>query len=110
MANYSGLFNFLDYRLSNNQLELSNPPDSESIGNKASKDEDDAWYNMPLNSLDDDDDDDKDKAHEPSPPLPSQPLSLTLGLGVYITPIKKEHSISARIRAIYMLNKKQLAA
>ena len=50
MADYGGLFDFPDYGLSDDQSELSDPPDSESISSEASEDEDDAWYNMPSDS------------------------------------------------------------
>jgi hypothetical protein len=60
---------------------------------------------MPLDSDSDNDNNNEDEAHIPSP-LHSQFSSLTLGPGVLVTPVKKEHSISARIKAIYMLNEK----
>lgn len=100
MAAYIDLFN----GLSNNQSELLDPPDS--VGSKFSEDEDNAWYNQPLDL---EEEDDEDNAYEPSLVLASQLVSLTLKPAVLVTLTKKEHTAGARIRAIYMLYKKKTA-
>jgi hypothetical protein len=107
MATFSGLFDFLDYGLSDDQSELFSLPDSdkESMCNERTEDSSDEWYNMPSDSDDSDD----------------NTLALTFTLLLYPTNVsfftftaftmskvvKKEHTTGARIRAIYMLNEKQ---
>jgi hypothetical protein len=105
MATFGGLFDFPD--LSDGQSELSSPPDSsdDEHSDEHTKDEDDAWYNLPTDSEDEDKDDDS------SPPLlvlPIRPAPLTEL--VISTAIRKEHSTSARIKAIYMLEDRKTPA
>jgi hypothetical protein len=107
MATFGGLFDFPDYGLSNDQSELSSLPDSnnESTYSKRTKDSSDEWYNMPSDSDDFDDD---------TPALTFTLLlrltdasSFTSTTFTMSKVVKKEHTTGARIRAIYMLNKKQ---
>jgi hypothetical protein len=97
MATFGGLFDFPN--LSDGQSELSSPPDSSDNerSDEHTKDEEDAWYNLPSDS----DDSDNDLA-EPALLLPA---SLTTFVLATLGP--KEHSTSARIKAIYMLEDKK---
>jgi hypothetical protein len=93
MATFRGLFDFPD--LSDGQSELSSPPNSSD--DEYTKDEEDAWYNLPSDSDDSDDD-----SAEPALPLPASSTAFVLAtLG------PKEHSTSTRIKAIYMLEDKK---
>jgi hypothetical protein len=95
MATFGGLFDFPD--LSDGQSELSSPPDSsDNYSNEHTKDKEDAWYNLPLDS----DDSDDDSA------APALPFALSTAF-VLTTLGPKEYSTSARIKAIYMLEDKK---
>jgi hypothetical protein len=98
MATFGGLFDFPD--LSDGQSELSSPPDS---SNSDKSDEEDAWYNIPSDSEDEDDD-----SIAPSFMLPLRPLATSTAFTIPDI-IYKEHSTSARIKAIYMLEQKRSA-
>jgi len=100
MATFGSLFDFPD--LSDGQLELSSPPDSsdsdESECTKATEDKEDAWYNLPSDSEDKD-----NNLIVLSFTLPLCPLVATSIAFIMPNIICKEHSTSARIKAIYML-------
>ena len=104
MATFGGLFDFPD--LSDGQSELSSPPDSsdDEHSDEHSEDEDDAWYNLPSDSEDEDDD-----SSTPALALPIRPAlaSLSVTTVVVSTIVRKEHSTSTRIKAIYMLEEKK---
>jgi hypothetical protein len=94
------LFNFPDFGLSNDESEpvLS----LTSLSDEEEEEEEDEWYNIPSNS----DSDSNDKAPSAPPPvLPKSSASSTSASGTS-TPIRKEHSIGTRIRALTMLNDK----
>jgi hypothetical protein len=75
-----------------NELKLSLPLDSLELELKDSEEEEDTWYNMPFNSNDLNND-----SLEPC-------LTLLTSLAFTLPKItRKEHSIKARIKAIYML-------
>jgi hypothetical protein len=106
MADYGGLFDFPDYGLSDDQSELSEPPDSIGTPSEATEDEEDAWYNRPSDSEEEDEDD-------PTPvviTLPLRPIASTSKAFTMPLTTRKEHSPGARIKAIYMLEDKQSAA
>jgi hypothetical protein len=103
IATFSGLFDFLD--LSDGQSELSSPLDSgELVTSELTKDEEDPWYDMPSNLEDKDDD-----LVAPSFTLPIRPPPVTSTAFTMPKTARKEHSTSARIKAIYMLKEKMLA-
>jgi hypothetical protein len=64
-------------------------------------DKEDAWYNIPSNSEDEDDD-----LITLSFTLPLRPLATSIAFTIPNI-IRKEHSTSARIKAIYMLEQKR---
>ena len=102
MATFGGLFDFPD--LSDDQSELSSPPDSsdsdESACSIATEDEEDTWYNLPSDSEDKDDD---SIAPASALPVPSSTAFVLSTIG------PKEHSTGARIKAIYMLKQRRSA-
>jgi hypothetical protein len=106
MATFGGLFDFPD--LSDDQSELSSPPDSsdsdESACSVATEDEEDAWYNLPSDSEDEDDD-----SIAPSLTLPLRPSIATSTAFTMPDIVRKEHSTGARIKAIYMLEQRRSA-
>jgi hypothetical protein len=72
---------------------------------KRTKDSFDEWYNIPSDS---DDSDDNTPALTFTLPLHStNASSFTSTVFTMFKVVKKKHTIGARIRAIYMLNKKQ---
>jgi hypothetical protein len=95
MATFGGLFDFPD--LSDGQSELSSPPDS---SDSDESDEEDAWYNIPSDSEDEDDD-----SIAPSFTLPLRHLATSIAFTIPDI-IRKEHSTSTRIKAIYILEQK----
>jgi hypothetical protein len=99
MATFGGLYDFPD--LSDGQSELSSPPDSSDSDD--TEDEEDAWYNLPSDSEDEDDD---SIAPSFTLPLPLRPPSTSIAFTIPDI-IRKEHSTSARIKAIYMLEQKR---
>ena len=106
MATFGGLFDFPD--LSDNQSELSSPPDSsdsdESACSIATKDKEDAWYNLLSNSEDKD-----NNSIIPSLILPLRPSTATSTAFTIPDIIYKEHSTSTRIKAIYILEQRRSA-
>jgi hypothetical protein len=96
----SHLFNFPDFGLFNDKLEPA--LSLASLSNKDKEEEEDKWYNIPSNS----DSNSDNKA--PFTPPPALPKSTTISASASgtTTPICKEHSIGARIKAITMLNNK----
>jgi hypothetical protein len=94
------LFNFPDFGLSDDESEPT--LSLASLSDKDEEEEEDEWYNMPSNS----DSNSDDKA--PFAPPPALPKSTTTSASASrtTTPVHKEHSISARIKAITMLNNK----
>ena len=94
MATFGGLFDFPD--LSDNQSELSSPPDSSD--NEHTKDEEDTWYNLPSDS---------DNSDDNSAILALLFASLILTTFILTTLGPKEHSTSTRIKAIYVLEDKK---
>jgi hypothetical protein len=103
IATFGGLYDFPD--LLDGQSELSSPPDSSDSNesDEATKDEEDAWYNIPSDSEDEDDD-----SITPSftLPLPLRPPSTSTAFTIPDI-IRKEYSTSTRIKAIYMLEQKR---
>ena len=104
MATFGSLFDFPD--LSDDQSELSSPPDSdsdESVYSEATEDKKDAQYNLLFNSEDENDD--------------SVILTFTLLIRPLLTVIStaftlpdivyKEYSTSIRIKATYTLKEKK---
>ena len=103
MATFGGLFDFPD--LSDGQLELSTPPNSdELVASERSEDKEDPWYNIPSNL------EDKDNTL----------IALSFSLLIRPSPVtsiaftmpkatRKEHSTSARIKNIYILVEKKSA-
>jgi hypothetical protein len=107
IATFGGFFDFSDYSLSNDQLELFFLPDfdDEFMCSKRIKDSSDKWYNMPSDS---DDSDDNTPALTFTLPLRSTNVSsFTSTVFTMSKVVKKEHTTGAKIKAIYMLNKKQ---
>jgi hypothetical protein len=106
MATFKGLFDFPD--LSDGQSELLTPPDSsdDEHSDEYTKDEDDAWYNLPTDSEDEDEDDDSSLSL--ALVLPVRPILLTEI--VVFTTTRKEHFTGARIKAIYMFEQKKSLA
>jgi len=102
MATFGGLYDFPD--LSDGQSELSSPPDSSNSDelDEATEDEEDAWYNIPSNSEDEDDD-----LITLSFTLPLRPPLATSIAFTIPSIVRKEHSTSARIKAIYILEQKR---
>jgi hypothetical protein len=93
MATFGGLFDFPD--LLDGQSELSSPPNSSD--DEYTEDEEDVWYNLPLDS-----DNSDNNLAELALLLPASSTAFVLAtLG------PKEHSTSARIKAIYMLEDKK---
>ena len=85
------LFNFPDFGLSDDESEPA--LSLTSLSNEEEEEEEYEWYNIPSDS----DSDSNNKA-------PSAPPPVLLKSGVSSTPIRKEHSISTRIRALTILN------
>jgi hypothetical protein len=106
MATFGNLFDFPN--LSDGQLELSSPPNSsnsdESEYTKATKDKEDAWYNLLSNSENKD-----NNSIIPSFTLPLRPLVATSTAFIIPDIIRKEHLTSTRIKAIYMLEQRRSA-
>ena len=97
MATFGGLFDFPD--LSDDQSELSSPPDSSNDElSEYTEDEEDKWYNLPSDS---DDEDDNSIAPASALPVPSSTAFVLSTIG------PKEHSTGARIKAIYILEDKK---
>jgi hypothetical protein len=85
--------------------DSSSPPDSNNeflSCSEATKDEEDAWYNLPSDSEDEDDD-----SVAPALTLPLRLAAVTSTAFTIVKPVKKEHSTGARIKAIYMLYERQ---
>jgi hypothetical protein len=103
IATFSSLFDFPD--LSNGQLELSSPPDSnKSVASERTKDKEDPWYNI-LSNLEDKD----NNLVTLSFTLPIRPPLVTSTAFTMPKTARKEHSTSARIKAIYILKERKLA-
>ena len=103
MATFSSLFDFPD--LSDGQLELSSPPDSdELVASERSEDEEDPWYNLPSDLEDEDDDSIALSFTLSIRPLPVTSIAFTMPKIA-----RKEHSTGARIKAIYILKEKKSA-
>jgi hypothetical protein len=94
------LFDFPNFGLSNDELEPT--LSLASLSNKDKEEEDDEWYNIPSNSDSNLDDE------APFAPPPALPKSTTISASASRTTtlIYKEHSISAQIKAITILNNK----
>ena len=94
------LFDFSDFGLSDDESEpvLS----LASLSDKDKEDKKDEWYNMSSDS-----DSDLDDETPSAPPLTlSRSTTISTSASGTTTPVRKEHSIGARIRAITMLNDK----
>jgi hypothetical protein len=93
------LFDFPDFGLSNDELE---PVLSLASLSNEDKEEEDEWYNIPSDSDSNLDDE------APFAPPSALPKSTTISVSAFrtTTPIYKEHSIGARIKAITILNDK----
>jgi hypothetical protein len=75
------------------------------VYSEATKDEEDAWYNLPSDSEDEDDD-----SAVLSLTLPLRPPPMATSTAFTLPNIvRKEHSTGARIKAIYMLEEKKSA-
>jgi hypothetical protein len=100
MATFNGLFK--DLSCSDNQSELSSPPDSNEseINEEEEENEEDLWYNQPSDSKEED-----DESTEPSLTL----LAVTTTAFTMPKTTRKEHSTNAKIKAIYMLEEKKSA-
>jgi hypothetical protein len=100
MATFNGLFG--DLSCSDNQSELSSPPDSDEseISEEEEENEEDLWYDQPSDSEEED-----DESTEPSLTL----LAVTTTAFTMPKTTRKEHSTGARIKAIYMLEEKKSA-
>jgi hypothetical protein len=100
MATFGNLFDFPD--LSDGQSELSSPPNSsdsdKSEYTKATKDKENTWYNLLSNSEDKD-----NNSIISSFTIPFRPLVATSIAFIMPDIIRKEHSTSTRIKAIYIL-------
>ena len=94
------LFDFPNFGLSDDESEPKLSLASNS--DEDEEDKEDEWYNMPSNSDSDLDDE------APSAPPPTLPRSTTISASASgtTTPVRKEHSISAQIKAITILNDK----
>jgi hypothetical protein len=81
--------------------QSSSPPDSsdDEHSDSCSNNEDDEWYNLPSDA---DSDDEIDEANTLAIILPIRPAPTSTEL-VVSTVQRKEHSIGARIKAVYML-------
>jgi hypothetical protein len=76
------------------------------VYSEATKDEEDAWYNLPSDSEDEDDD-----SAVLSLTLPLRPPPMAISTAFTLPNIvRKEHSTGARIKAIYMLEEKKSLA
>jgi hypothetical protein len=106
MATFSSLFDFPD--LSDDQSELSSSPNSsdsdESAYSIATKDKENAWYNLLSDSEDKD-----DNSITPSLTLPLYPFIATSTAFTIPDIAHKEYSTSTRIKAIYMLEQRRSA-
>jgi hypothetical protein len=103
IATFGGLFDFPD--LSNGQSELSSPPNSnESVASERTKDKEDPWYNIPSNLEDKD-----DNSVTLSFTLLIRPPLVTSTAFTMPKTARKEHSTSARIKAIYILEERKSA-
>ena len=92
------MFNFPDFGLSDDESEPA--LSLTSLSDEEEEEEEYEWYNIPSDS----DSDSNDKAPSAPPPvLPKSGVSSTSASGTS-TPIRKEHSIGTRIRALIMLN------
>ena len=100
MATFGGLSG--DLGLSDNQSQLSSPPDSHEseVSEEEEEDEEDLWYEIPSDLEDKDDE-------STEPPL----ILLAVTSTAFTMPktTRKEHSTGARIKAIYMLEEKKSA-
>ena len=98
MATFSGLSKYLG--LLDNQLQLSLPLDFDEleIGEEEEEDKEDLWYEIPSDLENEDDESTK-------PPLTLPAFTSTAFTMPKTT--RKEHSTSARIKAIYMLEEKK---
>ena len=94
------LFDFPDFRLSDDESEPA--LSLASLSNENKEDKEDEWYNIPSDSNSDSDDE--------APPAPPSALprsgSISASASRTTTPVYKEHSISSRIRALTILNNK----
>ena len=94
------LFDFPDFGLSDDESEPT--LSLASLSNKDEEEEEDEWYNMPFNS---DSNLDDEAPFAPPPALPKSTTISTSASGT-TTPVYKEYSIGARIKAITILNDK----
>ena len=94
------LFDFPDFGLSDDESEPT--LSLASLSNKDEEEEEDEWYNMPFNS---DSNLDDEAPFAPPPALPKSTTTSASASGT-TTPVCKEHSIGARIKAITILNNK----
>ena len=94
------LFDFPNFGLSNNELEPA--LSLASLSNKDKEEEEDKWYNMPSDS----DSNLDDEAPFAPPPTLLKSTTISVSASGITTPIYKEHSISAQIKAITILNDK----
>jgi hypothetical protein len=94
------LFDFPDFGLSDDESEPA--LSLASLSDKDEEEEEDEWYNMPSDS---DSNSDDEAPFAPPPALPKSTTTSASASGT-TTPVRKEHSIGARIKAITMLNDK----
>ena len=93
------LFDFPNFRLSNNELEPELSLASNS--DEDEEEEEDEWYNMPSDS-----DSDLDDGAPSAPPILSRSGATSASASETSTPIRKEYSIRTRIKALTILNDK----
>jgi hypothetical protein len=94
------LFDFPDFGLSNDESEPA--LSLASLSDKDEEEEEDEWYNIPSDS--DSNSDDEAPFAPPLALLKSTTISASASRTT--TPVRKEHSIGARIKAITILNNK----
>jgi hypothetical protein len=94
------LFDFPDFGLSDDESEPA--LSLASLFDKDEEEEEDEWYNMPSDS----DSNSDDEAPFAPPPALLKSITISASASGTTTPVRKEHSIGARIKAITMLNDK----
>jgi len=94
------LFDFLNFGLSNDELEPA--LSLASLSDKDKEEEEDKWYNIPSASNSNLD----DEAPFAPPPALLKSTTISVSASGTTTPVRKEHSIGARIKAITILNNK----
>ncbi|KAH9206068.1 hypothetical protein DL95DRAFT_416867 [Leptodontidium sp. 2 PMI_412] len=110
---FEELYTYADYGLSDDQSELSDPPDSVVSGETDDEDKEAEWYELSSDS-----EDEVEDVDPPEEPLSAQITTKSKGSGkpsialicglIVSSSIKREFSIGARIRAVTILNDRLL--